>query len=214
MATKEFASKGVAGTGLGLGIAGTALGLLGGGCGVNVLGNLLGGGCGNARMGAELQFVSGLQAENAMLKAENYSDKTSLEAYKQSVADNKELRTEMYAFIKPLADEAAQNRVNIATLQAELKCCCEKQELREQILAGKINEVTLATNGKFSALDQTIAALQNTVCGITKTIVPSSAICPQPMPLYNSWTAPAAAAPTNVQITNPVATTSGCAVAH
>lgn len=214
MATKEFASKGVAGTGLGLGIAGTALGLLGGGCGGNVLGNLLGGGCGNARMGAELQFVSGLQAENAMLKAENYSDKTSLEAYKQSVADNKELRTEMYAFIKPLADEAAQNRVNIATLQAELKCCCEKQELREQILAGKINEVALATNGKFSALDQTIAALQNTVCGITKTIVPSSAICPQPMPLYNSWVAPTAAAPTNVQITNPVATTSGCAVAH
>lgn len=214
MATKVFASKGVAGTGLGLGIAGTALGLLGGGCGGNVLGNLLGGGCGNARMGAELQFVSGLQAENAMLKAENYSDKTSLEAYKQSVADNKELRTEMYAFIKPLADEAAQNRVNIATLQAELKCCCEKQELREQILAGKINEVALATNGKFSALDQTIACLQNTVCNITKTIVPTSAIGPQPMPLYNSWAAPTAAAPTNVQITNPVATTSGCAVAH
>lgn len=214
MATKEFASKGVAGTGLGLGIAGTALGLLGGGCGGNVLGNLLGGGCGNARMGAELQFVSGLQAENAMLKAENYSDKTSLEAYKQSVSDNKELRTEMYAFIKPLADEAAQNRVNIATLQAELKCCCEKQELREQILAGKINEVALATNGKFSALDQTIACLQNTVCNITKTIVPTSAIGPQPMPLYNSWVAPTAAAPTNVQITNPVATTSGCAVAH
>lgn len=214
MATKEFASKGVAGTGLGLGIAGTALGLLGGGCGGNVLGNLLGGGCGNARMGAELQFVSGLQAENAMLKAENYSDKTSLEAYKQSVSDNKELRNEMYAFIKPLADEAAQNRVNIATLQAELKCCCEKQELREQILAGKINEVALAANGKFSALDQTIAALQNTVCNITKTIVPTSAIGPQPMPLYNSWVAPTAAAPTNVQITNPVATTSGCAVAH
>lgn len=218
MATKEYASKGVAGTGLGLGIAGTALGLLGGGCGGNVLGNLLGGcgGWGNRCGGgaAELQFVSGLQAENAMLKAENYSDKTSLEAYKQSVSDNKELRTEMYAFIKPLADEAAQNRVNIATLQAELKCCCEKQELREQILAGKINEVALATNGKFSALDQTIACLQNTVCNITKTIVPSSAICPQPMPLYNSWTAPTATAPTNVQIANPVATTSGCAVAH
>lgn len=216
MATKEYASKGVAGSALGLGTAGLAVGLLNGGCG-GILGNLLGGGwsnrCGGGG-GAELQFVSGLQAENAMLKAENYSDKTSLEAYKQSVSDNKELRTEMYAFIKPLADEAAQNRVNIATLQAELKCCCEKQELREQILAGKINEVALATNGKFSALDQTIAALQNTVCGITKTIVPSSAICPQPMPLYNSWVAPTAAAPTNVQITNPVATTPGCAVAH
>ena len=36
----EFASKGVAGTGLGLGIAGTALGLLGGGLG-NILGGVL-----------------------------------------------------------------------------------------------------------------------------------------------------------------------------
>lgn len=37
----EFASKGVAGTGLGLGIAGTALGLLNNGNG-NILGGLLG----------------------------------------------------------------------------------------------------------------------------------------------------------------------------
>lgn len=43
----EFASKGVAGTGLGLGIAGTALGLLNsGGCGNGLLGNILGGNCG------------------------------------------------------------------------------------------------------------------------------------------------------------------------
>ena len=38
----EFASKGVAGTGLGLGIAGTALGLMNGGNG-GILGNLFGG---------------------------------------------------------------------------------------------------------------------------------------------------------------------------
>ena len=44
---REFASKGVAGAGLGLGIAGTALGLLGGN-----LGNILGGcGCGNGWAG-------------------------------------------------------------------------------------------------------------------------------------------------------------------
>lgn len=69
MATKEYASKGVAGSALGLGTAGLAVGLLNGGCG-GVLGNLLGGGWGNrCGGGAELQFVSGLQAENAMLKA-------------------------------------------------------------------------------------------------------------------------------------------------
>lgn len=57
----EFASKGVAGSGLGLGIAGTALGLLNNG-GNGLLGGLLGGGNQNV--------VSALQAENGMLKAE------------------------------------------------------------------------------------------------------------------------------------------------
>lgn len=48
----EFASKGVAGSGLGLGIAGTALGLLNAnGNGGGLLGGLLGGGCQNAQLG-------------------------------------------------------------------------------------------------------------------------------------------------------------------
>lgn len=56
----EFASKGVAGAGLGLGIAGTALGLLnGGGYGGGILGNVLGGNC-CARGIAEVQYVSDL----------------------------------------------------------------------------------------------------------------------------------------------------------
>lgn len=41
----EYASKGVAGTGLGLGIAGTSLGVLSGGLG-NLLGGVLGNNCG------------------------------------------------------------------------------------------------------------------------------------------------------------------------
>lgn len=63
----EFASKGVAGSGLGLGIAGTALGLLNnGGNGGGVLGGLFG--------NNNQATISALQAENGMLKAENYSD--------------------------------------------------------------------------------------------------------------------------------------------
>lgn len=194
----EYASKGVAGTALGLGIAGT-VGLVNqlSGCNGGVLGGILGGNCCNRGVGgmAEVQYVSALQAENGQLKAENYSDRTSLEAYKQTVADNKELRSEMYAFIKPLADEAAQNRVNLATLQAELKCCCEKQELREQILKGDIDKVALMANNGLTALQGTVNCLQNTVAGITKTIVPASAICPEVMPRYNSWTAPTTTTP-------------------
>ena len=107
----EFASKGVAGSGLGLGIAGTALGLLNnGGNGNGLLGGLLGGGNQNV--------VSALQAENSMLKAENYSDKNAKEVYAQSLADNRRLRDETFAYLKPLADESANNRVELAKLQA------------------------------------------------------------------------------------------------
>lgn len=179
----EFASKGVAGSGLGLGIAGTALGVLNSSANGNgLLGGLLGGGNQNV--------VSALQAENSMLKAENYSDKNAKEVYAQSLADNRRLRDEAFAYLKPLADEAANNRVEIAKLQAELKCCCEKQELREQIVLGKVNELALTTQAKFGCLDQTIASMMGTMNNITKTIVPMSAICPAPMPQYNSWVAP------------------------
>lgn len=174
----EFASKGVAGTGLGLGIAGTALGLLNGNG--NVLGGLLGGG----------SQLTALQAENSLLKAENYSDKNAKEVYMQSLADNRRLRDEAFAYVKPLADEAANNRVELAKLQAELKCCCEKQELREQIVLGKVNELALTTQAKFGCIDQTIAGMMGTIGKITDTIVPMSAICPTPMAKYNAWVAP------------------------
>jgi hypothetical protein len=76
----EFASKGVAGAGLGTGIAGLALGVLNSSNNGNgLLGGLLGGGNQNV--------VSALQAENSMLKAENYSDKNAKEVYMQSLTD-------------------------------------------------------------------------------------------------------------------------------
>ena len=179
----EFASKGVAGSGLGLGIAGTALGVLNSSANGNgLLGGLLGGGNQN--------MIFALQAENSMLKAENYSDKNAKEVYAQSLADNRRLHDETFAYLKPLSDEAANNRVELAKLQAELKCCCEKQELREQIVLGKVNELALTTQAKFGSVDGTIANIMGTLGKITNTIVPMSAICPTPMPKYNSWVAP------------------------
>lgn len=45
-------------------------------------------------------------------------------------------------------------------------------------------------NGLISCLQNQVAALQ----GMTKTVIPDGNICPPPMPRYNSWTAPTAAA--------------------
>jgi hypothetical protein len=82
----EFASKGIAGSGLGLGIAGTALGVLNGG-----LGNILGMGCNNAcsenmavsryELGQESRIAK-LESEVALRDANIYNDQKSLELYK------------------------------------------------------------------------------------------------------------------------------------
>lgn len=206
----EFASKGVAGAGLGLGIAGTALGLLNNNCNGGLLGGLFGGNCCNGArglgMGAELQYVSELQSRVQALEAEKTANTNMVAAFNQTVANDKELRAEMYAYIKPLAEEAANNRVSIARLEEQQKCCREKQELRERVLEGKLREQGQALNGKIDTVAQTakccceqnsaaIAGLQALMSKITQTSISTSAICPEVMPRYNSWTAPTTTAP-------------------
>ena len=82
----EFASKGVAGSGLGLGIAGTALGVLNGG-----LGNLLGGMGWNGNCGCSENMpvnryelgqentIAELRSQIALRDANTYNDKKLLE---------------------------------------------------------------------------------------------------------------------------------------
>lgn len=173
----DYASKGVAGTGLGLGIAGTALSLLNNNGG-NVLGGLLGGGSNR---------MSELLAENSMLKSENYSDKVAKEVYAQTVADNNALKDEMYKFIKPISDQVVQNQVDSAVLKAQI-------EKDKEIAKLQMENCCCQLNSKIDMVASTsacgIAQLNNIVSNITKTIVPISSVCPQPMAQYNSWTAP------------------------
>lgn len=46
--------------------------------------------------------------------------------------------------------------------------------------------VNAQVTANIGCMQQSIATLQ----GLTKTIVPIDNVCPQPMPQYNSWTAP------------------------
>lgn len=92
----EFASKGVAGSGLGLGIAGTALGLMNGG-----LGNIFGGWGNNAcghnvpvsryELGQE-STIAKLQSDIALRDANIYNDQKLLEVYKYFDGEIKGLR--------------------------------------------------------------------------------------------------------------------------
>ena len=197
----EFASKGVAGAGLGLGIAGTALGVLNAnGCGNGLLGNLFGNNrCGYGAV-PEVQYVSHLQAENAQLKAENYSDRSDKEVYQQTLQDNRRMRDEFYAYIAPIANEAASNRERVAVLEAKVQCQNEKAILREQLLRKDVDLVAQQCSCGINSLNAAVAGIQSTLCKITDTNVPITAICPQPMPLVNTWVAPASTPPTNVNV--------------
>ena len=165
----DYASKGVANAGLTTGIIGTALSVLNSsGYGNGVLGGLFSGNyAGRVGFGAELQYVSSLQAENAMLKSENYSDKVAKEVYQQTRIDNAALKTEMK----------------------------ELMELREQIVLGKVNEVATLTKCNLDQVNGSITALANVVSGITKTVIPTTAICPEVMPKYNAFVAPTSSTP-------------------
>lgn len=181
----EFASKGVANAGLVTGIIGTSLGVLNNG-GLN-LGGILGG---NAAGGVALGVLAEKDAKIAELTSEKYADGVGKDVYVQALADNKAVREELYAFIKPLSEEAANNRVNVARMEEQIKCLNQQMELREQIVLGKVNEVAMTANNGLTALNGALACLQNTVAGITQTIVPASAVCPNPMPANNAWVAP------------------------
>jgi hypothetical protein len=101
----EFASKGVAGSGLGLGIAGTALGLMNGGLG-GILGGWGNNGCGGNgwnfgyghcapvnryELGQE-STIAKLQSDIALRDANIYNDQKLLELYKYFDGEIKDIR--------------------------------------------------------------------------------------------------------------------------
>ena len=148
----EFASKGVAGAGLGTGIAGLTLGVLNGG-----LGNLLGGwnNCG--------------------------------------CSDNMAVTRHELSMQNQITDKDSR----IALLESNIYTDQKLNDLRNYIDA-KVGAVEGAVNAQavYNATNTaTISCIQgqvNQLFGLTKTIIPITNVCPQPMPQYNSWTAPTA----------------------
>lgn len=145
----NFASKGVAGAGLGLGIAGTALGLLTN----NGLGGILGGVTGCHENMPVNRYELGLSneitnkdMEIAYLKGRDAAKTDSLELYKY--VDGR---------FRVIEAQIASQAVVNAQITANISC-----------------------------LQSSVAALN----ALTKTVIPITNVCPEPMPAYNSWTAP------------------------
>ena len=151
----KYASKGVAGAGLGLGIAGTALGLMAGGNGLGGLFNNTANtnhcGCNedhwvNRYEATQNARIAELETEVKLRDSNIYTDGKILELYKY--VDGK------FGVVEA---ELCQQRVYNATNTATLNC-----------ISGQVANLL----------------------ALTKTVVPAANICPEPMPMYNSWTAP------------------------
>ncbi|MBQ0112123.1 MAG: hypothetical protein KBT03_03245 [Bacteroidales bacterium] len=183
-----------------LGIVGTALGSLGllGG-----MGGLLGG---NGLINVNPQpkncdnnFVTEkyatLFAEYKSLQAERYTDQAVIaQAEKEAVKDAK------------LAQDLLDIGIGVTKLDQQIIADRDKSALREQILELKIQSVEdkiKCNEEKFrsaialeserrTAGDQNLYNYVNGTFVPGKLIMPATSICPEPMPLKNSWTAPTA----------------------
>ena len=154
----DYANKGVAGAGLGLGIAGTALGLLNNG-GLPGLGFLGGNRMYSTDDVPVNRYEAGKDARIAALETEI------------------KLRD---------ANTFTMSEMNNLRNYVDRRFECIEHELCDQ-------RVYNATN------NATIGCIQNQVAqlaALTKVVIPTTSICPEPMARYNSWVAPTAPATT------------------
>lgn len=162
----EFASHGVANAGLTTGIIGTALGVLNGGFGL-LNGN--GRGMFNYGYGNVGGPAPRVVTQEELNYVQELGKKDSQIALLQSEQNTEVKIADVYERLitRINADRREQDAWNAS-----------------QSVANATMSAAIATN------TASISALNNTVAGITKTVVPITAVCPEPMPLKNSWTAP------------------------
>jgi len=127
-----------------------------------------------------------LNSELAKEKSERYADQAV-------IAGNERL----YNFRRDIADAIVEDRQKIALIEGKLSCNEEISKLKEEIMLQKIDNVR---NEAISAValeserrvngDQGLYGYVNATFVPGKLIMPTSNICPEVMPRYNSYTAP------------------------
>ena len=162
----EYASKGLAN---GVGIPALVLGSLGflNSGGLSGLGGILGGNNAGAAAIQGNAYVAALAAKDAEIG---------------------ELKAEKYTDNR--VDALNLNLTNkINSVAADLATLSLNNERRISGLEGQVSCLAQATN-------TAIASINTTLGNITKLVVPTSAVCPEVMPRYNSFTAPTTGATT------------------
>ena len=176
-------------------IAGTALGVLNSSnCGGGLLGGLFG------NNNCQVNQISALQSEASQLKAEKYSDRSIAEVYTALRNETQALGDRLLEkYINPIAVEVSQIQVRDARMEEQIKCLQKTTELENRLIRSELNnridQCCCTMNQGLVALQGTVNGLVSTVNSITTTVIPSTAICPEVMLRYNTWTAPTAVAP-------------------
>lgn len=93
----------------------------------------------------------------------------------------------------PVIDPAVVGlQVAQARTEEKIVAINEKAALRDQIIAGKINEVAMQANNGIAVTNGRIDSLAATLAQITQVYVPASSVTPRPMPRFNSFCVPPA----------------------
>jgi PPE-repeat protein len=171
----EFASKGVAGAGLGLGIAGTSLALLNGG-----LGNIFGTNTANNVVADEvattIPFVAGAMANGFGRNT------TAQECFENTYVSQHEL---------DMQNDCSQKDATIAKLESEkytdsvglevYKYFDEQLKTLNQKLCDSNKDqavINAQVESGLNVQNSQIASLSNTLASITKTVIPNASVCP------------------------------------
>lgn len=164
--TKDFASKGMSGTALGLGIAGT----------VGLVYSLLTG-------GAQPHGI----AAPANAATYELAKKDSEIALLNAKLETRQEVSEVYALLRRRDQE---QDAKTAAIESRVLAIETAAPLREQLVLQKVECLSNSVAQGFKSVDCALGNLAATVGAITQTVVPKSAICPEVMARYNSWQAP------------------------
>lgn len=149
------------------GVGGTGLGLGIAGTALGLLNN--GGGNILGGLFGGGNNCNALMSELAKEKAERFAEKTGSEIYNAMFSQYKELAQATTNIDKRVSALEVAGPLREQLVNQRIDCCCS------QMSAG-------------------LAALQNVVNNITKTVVPITSVCPAPMPEFNSFVVPTAPA--------------------
>ncbi len=154
----------------------------------------------------QTEKMATLLSEIGQLKAEKTSDSKIAEVYtalRNEINGVSDRLTDKY--ISPMAQEISASQVREARMEEQIRSIRETSQLREQLIrsdfTNQINQCCCTMNTGLTALQGTVNCLANTIGQITHTVIPRTAVCPEVMPRYNTWTAPTDPAPATQPVT-------------